>query len=187
MMSYSPVGVFRVVDFVFLTWQNHDRVINPIYYCSEKKQCETRRKIFFLLFYQMMISVQIYFDNIMLETEEKNRWQNNNNFSMHTQSYVSVSAVYERKFMSTVCSNEAASQTNAFPNRNAYTISILCKYSACERKSTLSGSVTLHILYCVRGIHTFNVHVSFVEWVINGLHMRSPHEIHEIYFRAHCC
>lgn len=36
-LCYSPVGVFREVYLVLFARQNHDRIINPIYYCSGKE------------------------------------------------------------------------------------------------------------------------------------------------------
>lgn len=179
---YSPVGVFRVVDFIFFTWQHHDRVIHPIYYCPEKKRNENgkthERKIFFILFYQMMIFVQIYFENIMLETEkmsETERWKRNNNNKSCFDAFVwSASAVYEPKAISSVCVSLECptSSLNAFPCMTV------------QRR---------HILHCVCGLlahtHTFTYHSFW--WVINELQMRcfffARNFIHSVLFIFQLC
>lgn len=45
--THSPVRVFRVLNFVFFTWQHHDGVIHPVDNCPVKN--EWKNDVFSLL------------------------------------------------------------------------------------------------------------------------------------------
>lgn len=154
-------------------WQSYTP--NILLLCKETKAKNEKRmkntterekeKYFFILFHQMMIFIQKYISIILcLRFGDGTRTRNVGKiiiiFRCIESSCDAWVPFHELKIVSTVrgttyvftVQSVLASKSNAFLLMYLYVHVVL--YIECKRKSTLNGSATLHILYCVCRTHT---------------------------------